>query len=256
MIIIKTPEEIAIMRECGKILAGILQKVANAVKPGISTHELDSMAEKMIRDAGGEPAFLNYAVEGDEDNPYPATLCTSVNHEVVHGIPSKNSILQEGDIIGLDIGMFYKGLCTDTAITVGVGKISEDKQRLLDVTARALRKGIAKVKSGAKVGDIGSAIQQYVESEGFSVVKQLVGHGVGKEIHEDPRIPNYGKENTGIELTEGMTIAIEPMVNVGEELVQTEDDQWTISTVDKSLSAHFEHTVVVTKNGCTIITEE
>ena len=256
MIIIKTQEEITIMKEGGKILAGILDEVSKAVIPGISTLELDELAERLIREAGGDPAFLNYSVEGEEDNPYPATLCTSVNSEVVHGIPSKNEILKEGDIIGLDIGMFYKGLCTDTAITVGVGKISEDVQKLMDVTLRALKKGISQIKSGAHRGDIGSVIQQYVEGEGFSIVKQLVGHGVGKEVHEEPRVPNYGEFGTGIKLEEGMTLAIEPMVNVGEDLVQTDDDQWTIITNDKSLSAHFEHTVVVTKKGCTIITEK
>jgi methionyl aminopeptidase len=256
MIIIKTQEEITIMKEGGKILAGILDEVSKAVIPGISTLELDELAERLIREAGGDPAFLNYSVEGEEDNPYPATLCTSVNSEVVHGIPSKNEILKEGDIIGLDIGMFYKGLCTDTAITVGVGKISEDVQKLMDVTLRALKKGISQIKSGAHIGDIGSVIQQYVEGEGFSIVKQLVGHGVGKEVHEEPRVPNYGEFGTGIKLEEGMTLAIEPMVNVGEDLVQTDDDQWTIITNDKSLSAHFEHTVVVTKKGCTIITEK
>ncbi|MBU0612989.1 type I methionyl aminopeptidase [Patescibacteria group bacterium] len=256
MIIIKTPKEISLMKEGGKILADILDKVSDTVTSGISTLELDRLAKKLIREAGGDPAFLNYTVEGEEDNPYPGTLCTSVNSEVVHGVPSKNMILKEGDIIGLDIGMFYKGLCTDMAKTVGVGKISEDIQKLLYVTEKALKKGISQVKSGVHIGNIGSAIQQYVEEEGFSVVKQLVGHGVGKEVHEEPRVPNYGKSGTGIKLEEGMTLAIEPMVNVGDELVQTEDDRWTITTVDKSLSAHFEHTIAVTKNGCSILTEK
>lgn len=256
MIIIKTPEEILIMKKCGKILANVLDTVSKNVSPGISTKELDLLAEKLIKEAGGSPAFLNYTIEGEEDNPYPGTLCTSVNSEVVHGIPSKNMILKKGDIIGLDIGMYYNGLCTDTAKTVPVGKISEDNIILLDVTKKALAKGIAKVKSGGKIGDIGAVIQQYVEGEGFSIVKQLVGHGVGKDIHEEPRIPNYGTAGTGIKLEEGMTIAIEPMVNVGEDLVQTEEDGWTVITADKSLSAHFEHTVVVTRKGCTILTEK
>ena len=256
MIIIKTPEEVSIMREGGKILADVLDKVSKIVTPGISTFELDKLAENLIKKTGGIPSFLNYTIEGEENNPYPATLCTSVNEEVVHGVPSKNMILKEGDIIGLDIGMFYKGLCTDMAKTVGVGKISEDKQKLMDVTLKALKKGISQVKSGAQIGDIGSAIQQYVEAEGFSIVTQLSGHGVGKEVHEEPRVPNYGESGTGIKLEEGMTIAIEPMVNVGDELVKTEDDGWTITTVDGSLSAHFEHTIAVTKKGCVIITEK
>ena len=185
MIIIKTPEEVSIMREGGKILADVLDKVSKIVTPGISTFELDKLAENLIKKTGGIPSFLNYTIEGEENNPYPATLCTSVNEEVVHGVPSKNMILKEGDIIGLDIGMFYKGLCTDMAKTVGVGKISEDKQKLMDVTLKALKKGISQVKSGAQIGDIGSAIQQYVEAEGFSIVTQLSGHGVGKEVHEE-----------------------------------------------------------------------
>lgn len=256
MIIIKTPDEISIMKEGGKILATILEEVSATVVPGVSTMELNELAEKLIRKAGGDPAFLNYIVEGEEDNPYPGTLCTSVNSEVVHGIPSKNGILKEGDIIGLDIGMFYKGLCTDTAKTVGVGNISKSTQRLIDITQQALKKGISQIKSGAQIGDIGSAIQKYVEGEGFSVVKQLVGHGVGKKVHEEPRVPNYGESGTGLTLEEGMTLAIEPMVNVGEEHVKTEDDQWTITTLDKSLSAHFEHTIAVTKKGCNILTEK
>lgn len=255
MIIIKTPPEITLMREGGRILAKVLREVIKATKKGVSTKELDELAERLIRKFGGEPAFLNYQTEGEEIPPFPATLCTSVNQEVVHAIPSYQRILKEGDLVGLDIGMDYKGFCTDMAKTVGVGKISPKAKKLIEVTRKALVIGIRKVKPGNFIGDIGAAIQQYVEKKGFSVVRQLVGHGIGKKVHEEPRIPNYGEPRTGPKLEKGMTLAIEPMVNIGKDMVKTAADGWTIVTDDKSLSAHFEHTVVVTKKGYEILTD-
>jgi len=253
MITIKNQREIKVMQEGGKILATVLKKVVNAAKPGISTKELDLLAEKLIRQLGGEPAFLGYQSHS-EDNPYPASICTSLNEEVVHTIPSANRILKKGDIIGIDAGVRYKGFCTDMARTVGIGRISSEKEKLIQVTRKALSIGIKKVKEGGYTGDIGAAIQKYVAKQGFSVVTQLVGHGIGKNVHEEPRIPNFGEPHTGTELKEGMTIAIEPMVNLGGSEVETAPDGWKIITKYNSVSAHFEHTVAVTKNGCEILT--
>ncbi len=248
---IKKPEEIARIREGGKLLNAILRKTANLVKPGVSTYELDKFAEEEVLRIGGKPAFKGF---GPKDNPFPATLCTSVNYQVVHGIPSKNILLDEGDIIGLDIGMQYKGLYTDTAITVSVGKISADAQKLIDVTREALARALKEARPGNKMGDIGFAVQSFVEAQGFGVVRDLVGHGVGYGVHEDPQVPNFGKPHTGLALEPGMVLAIEPMVTIGSHEVIFEDDQWTISTADGSLAAHFEHTVAITKKGCEILT--
>jgi len=252
---IKSSKEIEFMREGGRILAKVLKDIKKATKPGVSTKELDELAEELIRKFGGEPAFLNYQVKGEKGKPFPATLCTSLNHEVVHSIPSKKNILEEGGIIGLDLGMLYKGFYTDTAQTVGIGKISSEAKKLIEVTRKALYTGINQVKPGNSIGDIGAAIQKYVEKEGFSVVKQLVGHGIGKDVHEEPKIPNFGEPHSGSFLKTGMILAIEPMVNVGEETVETADDNWTITTSDKSLSAHFEHTVAVTDKGYEVLTQ-
>ncbi|PIY96340.1 MAG: type I methionyl aminopeptidase [Candidatus Kerfeldbacteria bacterium CG_4_10_14_0_8_um_filter_42_10] len=254
MITIKNSREIEIMREGGRILATVLKKVVKAAKPGISTKELDLLAEKLIRQLGGEPAFLGYQSHFEGD-PYPASICTSVNEEVVHTIPSANRILKKGDIIGIDAGVRYKGFCTDMARTVGIGGIYSEKEKLIQVTKKALSLGIKKVKAGRHTGDIGAAIQKYVEQQGFSVVTQLVGHGIGKNVHEEPRIPNFGEPHTGTELKEGMTIAIEPMVNIGGSEVKTASDGWKIVTNDNSLSAHFEDTVAVTKKGFEILTQ-
>ena len=246
MIIIKSPQEIAIMREGGKILAKILKKVEKEAKPGVTTKELDEYAEKLALKYGSRPSFKGY-------NNYPSALCVSVNEEVVHGIPSGRK-LKEGDIVGLDMGIYYKGLCTDSAVTVGIGKISSKAERLIKVTEQALKYGIDVVKPEAHIGDIGFAIQSYVESQGFSVVRDLVGHGVGKNVHEAPQIPHFGRKGSGLKLKEGMTIAIEPMVNAGKYYVHQAKDGWTFVTSDGSLSAHFEHTMAVTKNGCEILT--
>lgn len=249
--LIKTPEEIELIAEGGKILREILHQTAELVKVGISTWELNEFAEKMIYDAGGKPSFKGY---GEKKNPFPAGLCTSVNDQVVHGIPSRQAILKGGDIVGLDIGMVYKGLYTDTAITVPVGSVSDKAKRLMQTTKKCLDLAIREVKAGIKVGDIGYVIQTEAEAAGFSVVRDLVGHGVGYDVHEDPPVPCFGKKNTGPILKEHMVIAIEPMLCEHEYFLRFEPDGWTIATADGGLSAHFEHTIAVTKHGSRILT--
>jgi methionyl aminopeptidase len=253
MILIKTKAEIEKMRAGGRILAAVLEKVAVAVKPGVSTGELNNLAETLLKQQGATPSFLGYGRE--RGTPYPASLCTSVNEAVVHAIPSADHILQEGEIIGLDIGCWYEGLCTDMAVTVPVGKVSAKALKLIKITKLSLAEGLRQVRAGTYIGDIGSAVQNFVEANGFSVVRQLTGHGVGKAVHEEPAVPNFGKKNTGIKLEAGMTIAIEPMVNEGSYKIKVLTDGWTVVTADKSLSAHFEHTVLVTDNGYEILTQ-
>jgi methionyl aminopeptidase len=248
---IKTDQEIETIRENGKLIAVILAEVAAAAVAGVSTWELDQLAERKIKAVGGVPAFKNFGPKGNE---FPATLCTSVNDEIVHGVPSKKAILREGDIISLDIGMRYKGLYTDTAITVGVGKISAEAANLMDVTKKSLQAAINAAKIGNTIGDIGAATQKVVEAAGFSVVRDLVGHGVGYEVHEDPQVPGYGRAGSGLQLVSGMVLAIEPMVTVGSYKILVDKDDWTIRTADGSLSAHFEHTVAITKKGPRILT--
>ena len=247
----KTPQEIKVINEGGKILREILHRAADLAKPGISTLEINDFAESNIIKAGGRPSFIGY---GSRHNPFKHGLCTSINDAVVHGIPSKDDILQEGDILGLDIGMEYKGLFTDTAITVPVGKVSPVAQTLIDVTKEALAAALEQVKAGNHIGDIGHAIQTTVESAGFSVVRDLVGHGVGYAVHEDPAVPCYGKPGKGIELVENMVLAIEPMVCQLRPKVFFDTDGWTIRTHDGALAAHFEHTIAVTKDGVKILT--
>ncbi len=249
--LIKSQAEIETIAEGGKLIHDILRKTAGLVRPGVSTWELNQMAEQEIYAIGARPSFKNY---GPKKNPFPAGLCTSVNDQVVHGMPSKTVILKEGDIVSLDIGMEYKSLFTDTAITVPVGKVSDAAKKLIEITKKALTVGIDAIKPGLKVGAISSAIQQTAESSGFSVVRDLVGHGVGYEVHEDPPIPCYGKPTQGITLEEGMVLAIEPMLCIGEHFVIFDSDGWTVRTTDGELSAHFEHTVAVTKNGSKILT--
>lgn len=253
MIDIKSDNEIKLIREGGKILAKVLQKVARAIEPGLTTNDLNKLARELVFSYGAKPAFEDYKSEGQQGNPYPAALCTSVNDEIVHAIPS-DRILRKGDIIGLDLGVIYKGFFTDMAMTVGVGKISSDAKQLLAVTKKSLDIGIRHVAPGNYIGDIGSAIQKYVESQGFSVVRQLVGHGVGRAVHEEPQIPNYGKPRTGAILRPGMVLAIEPMVTIGSYQIKISNDGFGFKTTDKSLSAHFEHTVVVTENRCNVAT--
>jgi len=248
---VKTPQEIEIITEGGKLIHNILYATAGLARPGISTWELNEFAEKEIEKIDGRPSFKNF---GPKKNPFPAGLCTSVNSVVVHGIPSKNTILKEGDIVSLDIGMEYKGLFTDTAITVPVGKISDTAKKLIETTRKSLSAAIDQVKPGNTIGDIAFATQKTVEAEGFSVVRDLVGHGVGYDVHEDPAVPNFGKKGTGEILREGMVLAIEPMVCEHEYFLQFEPDGWTISTKDGGLAAHFEHTIAITKNGARILT--
>jgi methionyl aminopeptidase len=249
--LIKTQEEINIIAEGGELIHNILHNTAKLVKPGVSTWELNEYAESEIYKIGGRPSFKGY---GPKKNPFPAGLCTSVNDQVVHGIPSRDVILKNGDIIGLDIGMEYKGLYTDTAITVPVASVSPKVQKLIDITQKSLNEGIKQAVNGNKIGDISHAIQTCAENAGFSVVRDLVGHGVGYDVHEDPAVPCYGKKGTGLELKEGMVLAIEPMLCDGEYFVVFEKDGWTISTRDGSLSAHFEHTIAITKHGARVLT--
>jgi methionyl aminopeptidase len=248
----KTPAEIELIAEGGKLLRDILHRTGAMAQPGVSTWDLNAFAEAEIIKLGARPSFKGY---GDKRNPFPAGLCTSINDCVVHGVPSKKDVLKEGDIVGLDIGMEYKGLYTDTAITVPVGKVSAVAQKLIDTTKKSLEAAIAQVKPGNHIGDIAAATQQVAEAAGFSVVRDLVGHGVGYEVHEDPAVPNYGRAGKGIELVPNMVLAIEPMVCEGDyEIYFDEADGWSIRTYDGGLSAHFEHTIAVTDKGVRILT--
>ncbi len=247
MITIKTPEEIQIMAEGGKILATVLKEIEKMVKPGIATIELDRAAEALILKHGARPAFKGY--EG-----FPYSLCASVNEVIVHGLPSER-ILKEGDIIGLDLGVLYKGYNTDMAVTVSVGDISFEAKRLIMVTKKALKRGIKKVKPGRTVGDIGNTIQRYIEDQGLGIVRDLCGHGIGKSIHEDPKIPNFGIRRKGEVLKEGMVICLEPMITIGNWQLKKDKDGYGYVTKDGSLGAHFEHTMAVTKDGVRVLTE-
>ncbi len=243
MITIKSAREIETMAAAGRLVAQTLAFVAGHLKPGVSTEELDRLAEEFIRShSGARPSF-----KGLYD--FPATLCTSINREVVHGIPSPKRVLREGDILSVDVGVWMEGLHADSAATFPVAEISPEAQRLLDVTQRALAAGVAEARAGNHVGDIGHAVQQVAEAAGYSVVRELVGHGIGASFHEEPQIPNYGKPRRGPRLVPGMTIAIEPMLNAGGPEIRTLEDKWTVVTEDGSLSAHFEHTVAVQENG-------
>lgn len=247
MIIIKTESEIARLRKGGPILARILQQVASHVKPGITTAELNEIAHNLIIEAGCKPAFLNYKPEG-ADRPYPASLITSINSEVVHGIPG-DRVLKEGDTIALDLGLNYEGVFLDHAITVPVGEIASKDKQLLSITKSALEEGIAAIKPGSTVGDIGHAVESFVKPYRLGIVRGLSGHGVGREIHEDPYVPNYGKKGKGDKLVPGMVIAIEPMLTRGAEEVIQMRDGYTLKTIDGSRSAHFEHTVLINEEG-------
>ena len=243
MITLKSPREIDTMAAAGKIVADTLALMERSARPGVSTKELDRQAEEFIRShPGARPSF-----KGLYD--FPATLCTSINSEVVHGIPSAKRVLKEGDLISVDVGVQLEGLHADSAATYAVGAVPAEVQRLLQVTKDALAAGIAQAKAGNHVGDIGHAVQQVAESAGYSVVREMVGHGIGSAFHEEPQVPNFGKPKRGARLVPGMTIAIEPMVNVGGAEIRTLADKWTVVTVDGSLSAHFEHTVAIGENG-------
>ncbi|MCC9137665.1 type I methionyl aminopeptidase [Pontibacter silvestris] len=246
MIFYKTEEEIELIRQSALILGKAHGEIARLIRPGISTAELDKVAEEFIRDNGGVPSFKNY-------NGFPYSLCISVNSTVVHGFPS-NYTLQDGDIISVDGGVLYKGFHSDSAYTHAIGNVSDDVQKLLTVTKEALYKGIEKAVVGARMGDVSYAVQSYAEGFGFSVVRELVGHGVGMNLHESPEVPNYGKRGQGVKLQNGLVIAIEPMINLGTKNIVQEDDGWTIRTRDNKPSAHFEHTVVVRQNEAEILT--
>ncbi|MEK7227758.1 MAG: type I methionyl aminopeptidase [Patescibacteria group bacterium] len=253
-IIIKTESEIKRLRKGGKVIADILRKVAKKVAPGITTGELNDYAHDLIIKAGHKPAFLGYQPHG-QDYPYPASLITSVNAEVVHGVPGKK-VLKEGDIIALDLGLNYEGVILDHAITVPVGGITTPKDKeLIAVTEQALYKGIEAIVPGATVGDIGHAIESFIKPYKLGIVRVLSGHGVGREIHEDPYVPNYGRPGKGAKLVPGMVIAIEPMITRGSEEVVTMRDGYTLKTADNSRSAHFEHTVLITEKGAEILTK-
>jgi methionyl aminopeptidase len=248
MIQLKSTREIDLMAAGGKILAATVQMLRREVRPGMSTLDLDAIAEAFIRShRGATPAFKGLY-------GFPGTLCTSINNEIVHGIPSKKRVLNDGDIISIDVGVGFEGYFTDSATTVPVGSVDDETRRLLDVTERSLAAGIAAAVPGNHLGDIGAAVQGVVEAAGFSVVRDLVGHGIGVEFHEEPQVPNYGKPKRGLKLVPGLTLAIEPMVNIGGPTTRTLSDKWTIVTVDGSRSAHFEHTVAITESGHRVLT--
>ncbi|MBO5420671.1 MAG: type I methionyl aminopeptidase [Clostridia bacterium] len=247
MIVLKTNRELALMREACIISAGALKLAGEAVQPGVTTAEIDKIAYDYIKKCGAEPNFLNY-------NGYPATACISINDEVIHGIPSKSRVIKEGDIVSIDLGARLNGFNGDNAATFAAGAISSEAKRLCDTTRESLYVGIQKAVAGGRVGDIGSAIAQYCEERGFSVVREFIGHGIGRALHEEPSVPNYGTPGRGVRLLPGMTIAIEPMINMGSAGVKTLPDGWTVKTRDGKLSAHFEHTVAITPSGPKILT--
>ena len=251
---IKTDKEIAILREGGKRLAYILNELAKMVKPGISTLDIDNLARKLVKEGGDEASFLNYKPHG-AGRAYPAAVCVSINDEIVHGIPNENpKILKDGDIVSLDMGLIHGGLFTDSAVTVGVGEIDQAGKDLIETTRQSLFEGIKAVKDGKYVRDISYAIEKYVRPKRLGIVEELCGHGVGYKVHEDPYIPNYCLDGKGEKLRVGMVIAIEPMLNEGSKKIVLDKDEWTYRTADGKRSAHFEHTIVVTKNGAEILT--
>lgn len=252
MIILKTDREIQIMRETNRIVAQILEEIGNTIRPGTTTGELDRIAEKMIRQAGAKAAFKGYHMRNQK--PYPASICSSVNEEVVHGIPGPR-VLQEGDIVGVDVGVIFKGFVGDAARTYAVGQVSPQAERLLRVTRESLDKGIEQAVEGHRLQDISGAVQRHVESNGFSVVRDFVGHGIGRNMHEPPQIPNYTGVGWNPRLQVGMVLALEPMVNEGTWRIKLLDDEWTAVTADGKLSAHFEHSIAVTNNGPMILSE-
>jgi len=248
MIQLKSQREIEVMARGGQILAETVTLMEKSVRPGISTQDLDKIADEFIRShPGAIPSFKGLY-------NFPASICTSINNEIVHGIPSRKRVLIEGDIVSVDVGVKFEGYHTDSATTVAVGEIPEESKRLLAITREALDAGVAAATNGNHLGDIGAAVQAVVEQAGFSVVRDLVGHGIGSGFHEEPQVPNYGKPNRGLRLVPGLTIAIEPMVNAGKAGIRTMPDRWTVVTVDGTRSAHFEHTVAITENGPRVLT--
>ena len=247
MVVLKTSRDLKAMRDAGRISSRALKLAGEAVEPGVSTLEIDRIVRKYIEEQGATPSFLNYG-------GFPASACISVNDVVIHGIPRKHQILKQGDIVSIDVGAFYEGFHGDNAWTFPCGEVSKEAQDLMDVTRESLFEGINAARPGNRLGDIGSAVQRYVEARGYSVVRDFVGHGVGAELHEDPSVPNYGTPGRGVRLLPGMTIAIEPMVNQGVHTVETLSDNWSVVTSDGKLSAHFEHTIAITPDGPVILT--
>ncbi len=245
-IVVKSRDEIAIMKEAGRIVSGVRDLLVDSLRPGMVELELDQIVRREFKKAGVIPTFLGY-------HGYPATVCVSINDEIVHGIPGTREI-QDGDIVSIDIGCTYKGFVADTAVSAGVGNVSPESQRLIDVTREAVWRGIRASRAGLKTGDIGHAIQTYVEGEGLAIVREYVGHGIGRQMHEDPQVPNFGKPDTGTPLRPGMVIAIEPMVNLGDWRTKRDDDEWTVRTIDGKLSAHFEHTLAITDGEAEVLT--
>ncbi|GAC1652275.1 MAG: type I methionyl aminopeptidase [Vulcanimicrobiaceae bacterium] len=246
MITMKSPREIETMRRSGKITSKVLGNLMRAAKPGMTTRQLDAMAESGIRQLGGLPTFMGY-------HGYPSSICTSVNDEVVHGMPG-DRVLKDGDLLSIDIGTTYEGYVSDSAVTVPIGAISQAAERLLNVTQECLMLGIAQMRPGKHLGDIGAAVQKHAESAGFGVVRELVGHGIGTKMHEEPQVPNYGTPGAGMELRPGLVLAIEPMITQGNYAVNTLKDGWTVVTADGKLAAHFEHTIAITEDGPRILT--
>jgi len=249
VIVLKSPRELAIMRRAARVVVEAMRLCREIVRPGISTLEIDAEVERLIRRHGAKPAFKGY-------RGFPATVCVSINEEVVHGIPAAHRRIREGDLVGLDLGAVVEGYYADAAVTLPVGEIPPEARRLLEVTREALERGIAQARPGRRVGDISAAIQQHVEAAGFGVVRAFVGHGVGRELHEDPQVPNFGEPGKGPLLRPGMVLAIEPMVTMGHWGVRVLSDRWTAVTEDGSLAAHFEHTVAITDNGPDVLTRE
>ncbi|MDD4635233.1 MAG: type I methionyl aminopeptidase [Dehalococcoidales bacterium] len=245
-VIIKSKRELELMRYAGKATAIVLEKLAKSVKPGIKTRELDDIANEEAKIMGGKPTFKGY-------QGFPASLCVSINNEIVHGIPGER-VIREGDIVSLDFGLEIEGFQGDTAITVGAGKIDPGAIDLIDVTRNALQAGIDVAHAGKRIGDISAAIQEYVESRGYAVIREYTGHGIGRNMHEDPQIPNFGKIGTGLQLKKGMTLAIEPMVTTGNWLTRVGNDRWVVYTADGSMAAHFEHTIAINDGGAEILT--
>ena len=247
MISVKNSEQIKLMREAGRITGEALVLAGEAVKPGVTTKQLDTIIRRHIESCGAKPSFLGYA-------GFPGSACISINDQVIHGIPGPR-VIEEGDIVKIDVGAYYKGFHGDSANTFPVGKVSDEANKLIEVTKESFWRGIAEAKPGNRIGDIGYAVQSHVESFGFSVVRRYVGHGVGEELHESPDVPNFGTKGRGVRLCAGMTIAVEPMVNVGGPDVRELKDKWTVVTADGSLSAHYEHTIAITENGVIVLTK-
>jgi methionyl aminopeptidase len=252
MIFLKSPQEIGIMRSANLIVAEVLADLRRRIRPGVTTAELDRVAEEMTRRRGATPAFKGYQVA---ERVFPCSVCISINDEVVHGIPSERRVLHDGDIVGIDFGVCYQAFYGDAAITVAVGKTDEESERLMRTTREALWAAIDQVQVGNRLGSVSAAVQEHVERQGFSVVRDFVGHGIGKRLHEEPQVPNFGEPNRGVRLREGMVLAIEPMVNAGASEIMIKEDGWTAVTKDGSRSAHFEHSVAVTETGPYVLSQ-